>query len=208
LLGAILIYISFQQQVKETNITNFFKVYDTIVNLIDFTIKQYDALLKGEKVKLNELLKTDKPNKETLKKYRCVLDLVSQCCDCIGKFKVPKTKNGSIDNDSEEYFYKNQLRALFLPHYYLYYRNLFKDSLQTFDIDTKGNDRHFKYKEQVFEIKIDIDVYRQDANIALPQPKHIYFIAAAIKNIIDVMENRSTDDYYLFREISKITDDE
>lgn len=49
ILGAILIYISFHQQVKankllekETNRANFFKEYDTIIDLMDFAMKQYD----------------------------------------------------------------------------------------------------------------------------------------------------------------------
>jgi hypothetical protein len=85
----------------------------------------------------------------------------------------------------------------------LYYRAIIKDSLVTLDIDTKGNDRHFKNKDSSFELKMYTDVFNTEE---MPNPKHIYFIAAAIKDIIDIMENRSTDDYYKFREIPKPAD--
>jgi hypothetical protein len=216
LLGAILIYISFQQQVKanqtlekETNRANFFKVYDTIVDLIDFTIKQYDILLKEEKVQLDKLLNTSTPDKEILKKYRCVLDLVSQCCDCIRTFEVPKKEDGSIDNKSDEWFYKNQLRALFKPHYYLYYRAILKNSLVLLKIDTNGNRLNFEYENNTIPMNNiqEKDVYNDEETKPLKGKMSIYFIAVALKNIIDCMENRNSDDYYQFREISKPPND-
>jgi hypothetical protein len=217
LLGAILIYISFQQQVKAnqqqveankclekgTKTANFFKEYDTIVDLIDFTKKQYEILLEEKKEDaLDTLLHEDNPDILKLEKYRCVLELVSQCCDSIAKFEEPEEMK-------IKFSYKNQLRVLFNPYYYLYYRAIFKTSLTILDIDVISDRWDFKYKGNTISI-VNIkekDAYLDDDTKVLKDKMSIYFIAIAIKNIIDAMENRNSDDYYEFRGIPKTTDD-
>lgn len=134
----------------------------------------------------------DDSEKQMLKKYRCILDLVAQCCDCIRRFK---------DFSQEDFDYKNQLRAIFIPHYHLFYKEIYKKSASHLNLLKKGSNTYFKFMGNEIKIEEHKDVRKEDK---IPKGKKVvYFIALSIKNIIDCMENPDSDDYWKFRSIPK-----